>query len=381
MVWMMGYAKHMNWHGPMRKPEYVLVFGTRPEAIKCAPIISAFTRRNARHRLVVVFSGQQPALLESALPEMEIDIRMPEWPHGSSMKQLRALVTDRFGRLFSELDCGLATHLIVQGDTSTTYLASLAAKRIGAQLHHVEAGLRSGCLRNPFPEEFHRRAIARLADRHYAPTAGACANLQAEGIRPENILVPGNTGIDSLVATMNGSSVIVSRDVVLISLHRRENHGTNVHHVMSAVMRLARIHPRSRFIWVRHSHPAITKELDAYGPSPAANIQVIDPRPYAQLVHDSPRYALIMTDSGGVQEEATHLGIPLIVLRDRTERPEALHPESGVLCLPQDEDGIINEFGRLIERRRKPRLVFGDGAASERIVEHLLSKKATESLG
>jgi UDP-N-acetylglucosamine 2-epimerase (non-hydrolysing) len=369
----------MNWHGSMQAPDHILVIGTRPEAVKCAPLISAFIRRNARHRLLVVFSGQQPALLDSALPHMEVDIRMPEWPHGLPLKQQRKLVTERLRQLFAELGCGPGTRVIVQGDTSTSYLTALAAKHVGAQLHHVEAGLRSGCLHNPFPEEFHRRAITRLADQHYAPTDGARANLLAEGISAHDILVTGNTGIDGLVATVNGGSRSVPRDVVLISLHRRENHGPAVHQIMRVTMELAKAYPQLQFIWVEHSHPAITKELEVYGRSPAVNLHVRAPLPYAQMVGDSMRYALIMTDSGGMQEEAAHLGIPLMVLRDRTERPEALDPDLGVLCPPGDHDTIITEFGKLIRQKRRPRHVFGDGTAAERIVAHLLAQASVDS--
>ena len=144
------------------------------------------------------------------MPPLEVDVRMPDWPHELPLKQLRALIADRFVRLFAELGCGPDTRVIVQGDTSTSFLAARAAKQVGAQLHHVEAGLRSGSLHNPFPEEFHRRSIARMADHHYAPTAGAQANLLAEGISAHDVSVTGNTGIDSLEATLNGGSTATS---------------------------------------------------------------------------------------------------------------------------------------------------------------------------
>lgn len=357
----------------MRTPEYVLVIGTRPEAIKCAPIVSAFTRRSMRDRLLVVFSGQQSELLESALPQVHMDIRLPEWPHGLPRKQRYALVRDRLRDLFVSLCCGPATHVIVQGDTSTSYLAALAAQDVRARVCHVEAGLRSGCLHSPFPEEFHRRAIARMASVHYAPTEGARDNLLCEGIPEGAVLVTGNTGIDNLTTVLNGHVIGSTRHRVLICLHRRENHGAPLHWIMAAVLDLAVRYPHFEFTWITHSNPAVAGELARYGPSPAPNVRVLEPLPYEQVVLAYTDLALIMTDSGGMQEEAAHLGIPLLVLRDRTERPEALHPEFGLLCPPADKGGLLKKFERLIGRERQPRHVFGDGAAAERIVEDLLA--------
>lgn len=371
---MMRYAKLMHLQPPMRTPEYVLVIGTRPEAIKCTPLVSAFSRRSMRARLLVVFSGQQPELLESALPQVHMDIRMPEWPHTLPRKQRYALVCGRLRDLFVSVGCGPATHVIVQGDTSTSYLAALAAQGVRARVCHVEAGLRSGCLHSPFPEEFHRRAIARIASVHYAPTEGARDNLLREGIPERAILVTGNTGIDNLTTTLNGHAMEGARHRVLICLHRRENHGDPLHRIMASVLDLAARFPRFEFTWITHSNPAVAGELADYGPSPAPNVSVVGPMPYELMLREYASLALVMTDSGGMQEEAAHLGIPLLVLRDRTERPEALHPERGLLCPPADNDGLLDKFDRLIGRERKPRHVFGDGTAAERIVEDLLAQ-------
>lgn len=361
----------------MQTPDHILVIGTRPEAIKCAPIIAAFERRGMRHRLLVVFSGQQPALLGSALPHLRFDIRMPEWPHAISFKEQRAWVSARFCELFTELRCGPGTRVIVQGDTATSFMAALAAEHAGAEVHHVEAGLRSGCRHDPFPEEFHRRAISRLARQHYAPTSTSKANLLAEGVMEEQVLITGNTGIDNLGSIRVPVRADALRDMVFISLHRRESHGEVVHRIMSVVLELAANHPGLRFVWVRHSHPAIARALDRYGRAPVANVEVHDPMAHDEVIARSQHYALVMTDSGGMQEEAAHLGIPLIVLRRRTERPEALTPSGGVLCAPNDRERIVRVFGELIDQERRPRPVFGDGNAAERIVEHMLSLNGT----
>jgi UDP-N-acetylglucosamine 2-epimerase (non-hydrolysing) len=261
----------------------------------------------------------------------------------------------------------------VQGDTSTTYFAALAARNVGAQVHHVEAGLRSGSIGNPFPEEFHRRAVARIAHTHYAPTPGARANLLHEGVAEEDILLTGNTGIDSLEQLGAGEAPERSRDEVLITLHRHENRGAVIHALRRTVMDLATRFPTLHFIWVRHSNPAVDDELADLGSTPAPNVRIVPPMPHRRLIGDPGRYAVIMTDSGGLQEEATHLGIPLMILRDRTERPEALRPDHGVLCPPGEHQRIIEAFEMLVRLGREPHHVFGSGNAGERIVDHLLA--------
>ena len=357
----------------MRAPEHVLVIGTRPEAIKCAPLVSAFARRGLRDRLLVVFSGQQIGLLESACTPVEADVRLADWPHGKHLREQREVMVERLTMLFKELGGGPLLHVIVQGDTSTAYFAALAATRTGAQLHHIEAGLRSGAIANPFPEEFHRRAITRMARMHYAPTASARTNLLREGVRNSDILTTGNTGIDSLVGLLPRADPDQQRDTILITLHRQENRGAAVHALMHALQDLAPRFPALHFIWVRHTNPAITRELDPYGTRPLRNLHIVSPMPHAEMIAGSDRYALIMTDSGGLQEEATHLGIPLMILRDRTERPEALRPDHGVLCPPTELHHIAVVFNALIRNARRPDHAFGSGNASERILDRLLS--------
>lgn len=374
---MMLWTKPINWPCRMHKPDHFLIIGTRPEAIKCAPLVRAFERWGARERLVVVFSGQQNGLLESAAAGLEPDLRATGWPHGARLREQRASMVPQLVGLLRGMGCGPHTRVLVQGDTSTTYFASLAAQGIGADLHHVEAGLRSGSITAPFPEEFNRRAIARLAHTHYAPTMNARENLLREGVAEASIVVTGNTGIDNL-SFARDPLLGQQQDTVLITLHRRENRGERLNGVMGAVRALAIRFPRLRFDWVGHSHPDIHTFLSEGSEQRPANLRVLPPLAHNELMQAAGRYAVIMTDSGGLQEEATHLGIPLMILRDRTERPEAVRALYGVLCPPADVDRFATEFERMVGLERSPHRCFGTGDAADRIVGHLLSAGAEE---
>lgn len=369
---MMPWKKLISLPSNMGKTEHVLIIGTRPEVIKCAPLVEAFQERGARDRLTVIFSGQQNGLMDSARTDVEPDIRMDDWPHGDRLREQRTCMVYRTIEVLKNMHCGAHTKVIVQGDTSTSYFAALAARSIGARIFHVEAGLRSGSVSSPFPEEFNRRSISRMAHLHYAPNDGAKNNLLNEGVQGSAILVTGNTGIDT-VERIGMRTHLQRPDVVLITLHRQENRGRVVVAVLRAVQELASLYPALRFVWLGHSHPAVEGEIAKSGASPISNLCFAPPMAHEQLLNDQGSYALIMTDSGGLQEEATHLGIPLIILRERTERPEALLLGNGVLCPPMDHDRTISTFRRLVQLERRPNKVFGQGDASRRIVDHLLA--------
>jgi UDP-N-acetylglucosamine 2-epimerase (non-hydrolysing) len=346
------------------------IFGTRPEAVKLAPVILALRRESGIESQVCV-TGQHRGLLDSVLshfsikPDFDLDLMAP----GQGLNRIAARVIEGVDRILARI---APDRVIVQGDTTSAFAAALAAFHRGIKVAHVEAGLRTYCVNAPFPEEANRRAIALLADMHFAPTEAARANLCAERLRGE-VFVTGNSGIDALHLVLarrdeaEAPATDPRRKLVLVTCHRRESFGAPHAAICAALERLA-ARPDVEILFPRHPNPA----LDA---PPPANVRMLPPLGLPGFVALMRRATLILTDSGGVQEEAAALGKPVVVLREATERTEGLG--AGAALAGTDPDRIVGAAeGRLDGRTAPPApsLVYGDGEAAGRIVDALLGR-------
>ena len=360
------------------------VFGTRPEAIKLCPLVHELRSRPRDFAARVCVTAQHRDMLDQVLeafqvtPDHDLDAMRPD-------QTLSALTARILETLEPVLKAETPDRVLVQGDTTTTLAATLAAFYHGIPVGHVEAGLRTGDLTQPFPEEMNRLLTSRLAALHFAPTALSAANLAAEGIARESIHVTGNTGIDAVLyvrdALESGAlpappfpGLNPARRLIVVTSHRRENFGPGF---ASAMRALARIAERSdvEIVYPVHRNPNVL------GPahellSNRLNIHLIEPLAYVPFVDLMRRAYLLITDSGGIQEEAPSLGKPVLVLRQKTERPEAV--EAGTVKLVgTDEDRIVREASRLLddvaEYKRMTRIhnPYGDGHACPRIADIL----------
>jgi UDP-N-acetylglucosamine 2-epimerase (non-hydrolysing) len=354
----------------------LVIAGTRPEAIKVAPVIRALGSH--RHlRALVVNSGQHRAAVNATLAELGIacDVELAALP---ALPNLAA----SYGHLRAEVAALAARErprcVLVQGDTLTAYAAAVAAREGGFTVAHVEAGLRTDSVCDPFPEEWFRRRMARIADLHFAPTVAAAAHLRAEGVPGDAIHCTGNTGIDTLRWLLDQlgpevhSAADASRDHVLVTLHRRENHDRNADVVCRALIRLAQARPDLRMLFPVHPNPRVSGPIRRrLGSHPSFSL--VAPMPYREFIEAAARAALIVSDSGGIQEEAPHLGTPLLVPRSNTERPEGI-ATGFVSLVPVDEDAIVDAaLAALAGPRRRAipideRAPFGAGDAAQRIV-------------
>ncbi|MBR0697752.1 non-hydrolyzing UDP-N-acetylglucosamine 2-epimerase [Bradyrhizobium lablabi] len=363
---------------------FVFVIGTRPEVIKLAPIVHRLRETNwASVRIVT--SGQQSDLLERALGEFNLrpDLAIRHRRHCHTPSALVSHLVSRLDRYFELIrpDCVLA-----QGDTTTAFAASIAAFYRKVAFVHVEAGLRTSSLDAPFPEEFHRRAIAVSTALHCAPTSAAAANLARENIARHKILVSGNTVIDSLLevaATRPAPPADFPRlKTVLLTAHRRENFGAPLQDAFAAIRAFVDLTPDAAVYFPMHPNPSAREAaLDMLSGHP--RIRLVEPLGYRDVVASIQNAWCVVTDSGGLQEEAPALGKPVLVLRDVTERPEAV--ASGVVDLiGTSRRGV---FGALLElhnspakyaRMARPVFPYGDGHASKRIVAALHRQFVTQ---
>lgn len=353
----------------------LIVAGTRPECIKLAPVIHAI----AAHReldATVVNSGQHADAVRRTFDGFDVscDIALPS-PTGA----LNLVTATR--RLEQLLD-GVIAHVrpamvLVQGDTLTAFAGARAARAAAVPVIHVEAGLRAPTVSDPFPEEWFRRRIALHADLHFAPSASARLNLLAEGVAPSAIHHVGNTGIDSLRALleqedMPRSAAAALSTHVLVTLHRRENWDGNADIVCDALLALAALHPALRFVLPVHPNPRIASRLRRRL-ADHPRFDLVAPMEYRAFVTMAATAALLISDSGGIQEEAPHLGVPLLVPRNCTERPEGV--ATGFVQLVEvNHDAIVAAASALLAAPRRPGLAFdehapfGAGDAARRIV-------------
>lgn len=354
----------------------MFVIGTRPEAVKLAPVIQAARRRPGHFNVTVVRTSQHREMLDQVMAsfdlcaDVDLDIMRPD-------QDLLHVTIEGLSKLHTVIGRINPGWILVQGDTTTTFVGALAAFYRRVRVAHVEAGLRSHDTRQPFPEEINRCLTARLTDLHCAPTPGARENLLAEGIPSERIVVTGNTAIDALLFILKGAQAPRERSTgaptLLVTAHRRENHGEPLARICDAVLALLERWPELRVHYPVHLSPrvrAIVWPRLSHHP----RVTLSEPLDYAQFVLAMHRADIILTDSGGVQEEAPALGKPVLVLRENTERPEAL--QAGLaLLVGTDPRRIVRECSRLLDdpahyasmsRAANP---YGDGQASDRILD------------
>lgn len=362
------------------------IFGTRPEAVKLAPVVKRLSGASGVESLVCV-TAQHREMLDQVLdlfeiePDFDLDLMRPD----QSLSELTAAVLQGLEPVLARAQPDWA---LVQGDTTTVMAAALLAYYHKVWVGHVEAGLRTGDKWQPFPEEINRRVAGAVADLHFAPTEQARTNLLNEGVSPERVHVTGNPVIDALQSIVerpfsfddwNLEPPPKDRSLVLLTAHRRESFGAALEGVFQAVRTLAQeFSDRAHFVYPVHLNPNVQEPAQRLL-SGLDNVSLIEPLPYLPFVHLMKRARLILTDSGGLQEEAPALGVPVLVLREKTERPEAI--EAGTARLVgTDPDRIVKQARRLLEDDEAHRAMaqaknpFGDGRAAERIVRLLLEQ-------
>ncbi|SFT75419.1 UDP-N-Acetylglucosamine 2-epimerase [Actinopolyspora lacussalsi subsp. righensis] len=376
------YGSEINSFAPRGQPEVWLVAGTRPEAVKLAPVARA-SFDNGRIRPVMVASGQHPEMVSQALRtfglKSDVDITVRRGS-GTQPELLSELIT----ALDELAESRPPAAVLVQGDTTTTLAGALTAFWRRVPVVHLEAGLRSFDLRAPFPEELNRRMVTQVGDFHLAPTELAARNLRDSGIAPERILVSGNTVVDAVESATRGERVFENGELagtveraangddrlVLVTVHRRESWGEPMRRILTAVRELTTLHPDIRVVLPAHPNPRVGGMVRGMFEADP-RVLVTDPLPYGELAHVLAASTLVLSDSGGIQEEAPAFGVPVLVLRDVTERTEAV--DAGCALLVGSERArIVHHASRLLDdaRARESMLAggnpFGDGRGAER---------------
>jgi len=368
-----------------RKPRLLLVFGTRPEAIKMAPVVQALAARPGEAEHVVCVTAQHREMLDQVLawfaiePDVDLNLMRPD----QTLPDLTARALTGITKVIEDVQPDV---VLAQGDTTTVMATALAAFYQRVPFGHVEAGLRTHDLYNPFPEEVNRHLASVLATYHFAPTRTAVDALLAEGIDASQIHQTGNTVIDALqwtVAQPHRLDLDLPLDgperLILITAHRRESFGQEFENICHALRQLAERNPGVRLIYPVHLNPNVQEPVYRIL-SGVERVHLIDPLPYPDFAHLMNRSTLIVSDSGGLQEEAPALGKPVLVMRQTTERPEAI--EAGTARLVgTDTQRIVTEAERLLDdpdayaQMANAVSPFGDGHAAERIVNILLKAK------
>ena len=368
-----------------RKLKVMAIFGTRPEAIKMAPVVMEMRKRAADITPIVAVTAQHREMLDQVLhlfrivPDYDLDI-MSE---GQTLFDITSKALKGLDEVLTKEEPDL---VLVHGDTTTTFAGALAAYYHQTAVGHVEAGLRTYNKYSPFPEEMNRHLTGAIADLHFAPTPVSAANLRSEHVPEKDIFVTGNTVIDALHHTVRDEFGFAddrlsgidyeNRRVVLVTTHRRENLGEPMRHVYKALTRLVEEFEDIEVVFPVHRNPKVREVVnEELGGKPRVHlIEPLDYEPFANLMH---RSTLILTDSGGVQEEAPALGKPVLVLRDTTERPEAVTAGT-VLLVGTDQERVYSEARRLLSdpaayaRMAEARSPYGDGNAASRIVDAIL---------
>lgn len=367
------------------KLKIMTVFGTRPEAIKMAPVVMEMAKHTEEIVPVVAVTAQHREMLDQVLrlfhivPDYDLDIMAT----GQTLFDITARALKGLDEVLTKEKPDL---VLVHGDTTTTFAGALAAYYHQTAVGHVEAGLRTYNKYSPFPEEMNRHLTGAIADLHFAPTATSAGNLRAEHVPEKDIFITGNTVIDALHHTVKeefgfaddalSGIDYASRRVVLVTTHRRENLGEPMRQVYKAMKRLIDEIPDIEIVFPVHKNPKVREVVNEVlgGAERVHLIEPLDYEPFANLMH---RSTLILTDSGGVQEEAPALGKPVLVLRGTTERPEAV--EAGtVLLVGTEEERVYSEAKKLLTdeaayaRMAEARSPYGDGEAARRIVEAIL---------
>jgi UDP-N-acetylglucosamine 2-epimerase (non-hydrolysing) len=364
----------------------LIIFGTRPEAIKMAPLIKEFKKHPKFFETKICVTAQHREMLDQVLtffkilPDFDLNIMKPD-------QNLHTLTSNIIEFLKPILDSFMPDFVFVHGDTTTSMASSIASFYSGAKVCHIEAGLRTNCKSSPFPEEINRQIISRICDYHFAPTEISKSNLIRENISEDTIIVTGNTVIDALLSSINKikknpskiikelSKRIGTKEVLLITGHRRENHGQGFENICEAIKIIAKEKNEILIIYPVHPNPKVQEPVKRLL-SNIKNVLLIDPLTYQDFVWLMNRSKIIITDSGGIQEEAPSLGKPVLVTRVNTERPEAV--EAGTVILIGTSIDLIvsktleilncnDQFYKMININNP----YGDGMASKRIVKYI----------
>ncbi len=360
----------------------MLVFGTRPEAIKMCPLVNELKSRKSLEVEVCV-TGQHRQMLDQVLEAFSV---VPDYDL-SIMKDRQTLfdvTTNILNRIREVLEKAKPDVVLVHGDTSTTFVTALACFYLQIPVGHVEAGLRTYNIYSPYPEEFNRQAVSIISSYNFAPTELSKQNLLKEGKAAESIYVTGNTAIDALKTTVREDYTHPELDwakgsrLIMITAHRRENLGEPMKHMFRAIRRVCDEHPDIKAIYPIHMNPVVRETADEILGGDE-RIRIIEPLDVLDFHNFLSRSYLILTDSGGIQEEAPSLGKPVLVMRDTTERPEGI--KAGTLRLVgTDEEVIYQNFKQLLENEEAYRKMsmasnpYGDGFASKRIADILEGK-------
>ena len=363
----------------VKKLKVMPIFGTRPEAIKMAPLILELKKRAAEFETVVTVTAQHREMLDQVLeifeitPDYDLDVMQPD-------QTITTITTNVMNRLEQVIQAEKPDIILVHGDTTTTFAASLAAFYNKTAIGHVEAGLRTWNKYSPYPEEMNRQLTDVLSDLYFAPTLQSKENLLQENHPVEQVYVTGNTAIDALKQTVAQDyqhyileKVDFSKKVILVTMHRRENQGKPMEQVFKAMKDVVAKHPNTEIIYPVHLSPTVQKLAHAAFDG-VERVHLIDPLDVVDFHNLAARSHFIMSDSGGVQEEAPSLGKPVLVLRDTTERPEGI--AAGTLKLVGTEyENVKREMTALLEDENQYQQMaqaknpYGDGQASQRILD------------
>ena len=366
----------------VKKWKVMTIFGTRPEAIKMAPLILELEKNTDKIQSIVTVTAQHREMLDQVLETFNIqpDYDLNIMKNRQTLVDVATSALEGLDRVMKEAKPDI---VLVHGDTSTTFIGSLAAFYNQIPIGHVEAGLRTGNKYSPYPEEMNRQLTGIMADLHFAPTEISKENLLKENKNADSIFVTGNTAIDALKTTVRENyhhpilEKIGEDRIILLTAHRRENLGEPMRNMFKAINRLLAEHSDVQVVYPVHLNPAV-REVANEILSNNRRVHLIEPLEVIDFHNFISRSYMILTDSGGVQEEAPSLGKPVLVLRDTTERPEGI--EAGTLKLVGTDEEKIYQLGKellsnpeVYERMSKASNPYGDGFASERIVERLIS--------
>lgn len=371
-----------------KKIKILIVFGTRPEAIKMAPLVKEFKKNSKFFNTKVCVTAQHREMLDQVLkffeikPDYDLDLMRPN----QNLYGLTASIINGIKPILERL---VPEYVFVHGDTTTSMATSIGAFYSGAKICHVEAGLRTHNKNFPYPEEINRQIVTRICDFHFAPTENSKLNLIQENIKEDKIFVTGNTVIDALLQSIdyikkNPSNLVnrlsdqfCNKDIILVTGHRRENHGEKLINICEALKIIAQKNKDLLIIYPVHLNPRV-KDPVKEALEDIKNIILINPLSYQDFIWLMNRAKIILTDSGGIQEEAPSLGKPVLVMRDTTERPEAVN-EGTVLLVGANTNKIINETLDLLKDRERYQKMsklhnpYGDGLACKRIVKTIIN--------
>lgn len=369
----------------------MVVFGTRPEVIKLAPVVAEARRRAKDIELVVCSTGQHKEMLAQALavfdlhPDVDLQLMLPN-------QTLAGLTTRLLDALTATISQNRPDVVVVQGDTTSAFVGALAAFYQQVPVAHVEAGLRTGDLSSPFPEELNRVLVGHMARWHFPPTAPASANLLAEGVPPDRVLVTGNTVVDAIrmmrecwatgahALPANPFPHLPGRSLVLVTVHRRENHGDALLQICAALKTLCARHPELGFVFPVHLNPNV-RDVVMAELGHIDNMKLIAPVDFDTNLYFQSQSRLVITDSGGIQEEAPTFAVPTVVMREHTERSEGISAGFATLAGTQTAAIVDTAERYLADTTLQARLAmtpnpYGDGQASRRIINAILGEPA-----